>query len=209
MINVTTCMLGAMFQANCYLAVNENNEAFAVDIGGDGSVLLERLEKNGIKLRMILLTHGHFDHIRGVAEVAEKTGAPVYIHSADAVMLTDADASLAKFVGGAPFRAVQNFTEVSDGDVIDFCGTQIRVIHTPGHTKGCVCYVAEDIIFSGDTLFCGSVGRTDFPGGNHGEILDSLEKLAKLASEKEYRVYPGHEELTTLSREIKYNPYFR
>lgn len=209
MINVNTYMLGSMFQANCYVAVNENSEAFAVDIGGDASVLTERLEKNGIKLKMILLTHGHFDHIRGVAETAEKTGASVYIHSADSVMLKDADASLARFVGGSEFREVAEFNEVSDGDVIDFCGQKIKVMHTPGHTEGSVCYIIDDMIFSGDTLFCNSVGRTDFPGGSHRKLLESLKKLSAISSEGEYKVYPGHEEITTLSREIKYNPYFR
>lgn len=209
MIKVTTCMLGPEFQANCYLAVNENNEAFAVDIGGDGAEFLRRLEKNGITLRMILLTHGHYDHIRGVAEVSEKTGAPVYIHSEDSVMLTDPKASLAAFVGGGQFRTADSFTEVADGDTIDFCGEEIKVLHTPGHTRGSVCFVTGDMIFSGDTLFEGSVGRTDFPGGSHAELLRSLEKLALLGKSGEYRVYPGHNDITTLSREIEYNPYFR
>jgi len=209
MINVSTYMLGAMFQANCWLGVNENNEAFAVDIGGDPDVMLERLEKNGISLKMILLTHGHFDHIRGVAKVAEKTGAKVYIHSEDAVMLSDPKASLADFVGGMEFEPVKDFTEVSDGDAIDFCGTEIKVLHTPGHTKGGVCFIMDDIIFSGDTLFCGSVGRTDFPGSSFSEMRRSLQKLVKLGEERDYRVYPGHEETTTLRTEIEYNPYIR
>lgn len=209
MIDVSIWMLGSMFQANCYVAVNEKNEGFAVDIGGDPDVFMERLEKKGIALKMILLTHGHFDHIRGVAAVAEKTGARVYIHSEDAGMLKDSEASLARFVGGMEYVPVNEFTEIKDGDVIDFCGESVKVIHTPGHTKGCVCYLIDDIMFSGDTLFCGSAGRTDFPGGSRREILESLKKLAALADDHDYRVFPGHEEITLLSDEIKYNPFFR
>ena len=133
-------MFGYFFQANSYIGVNEKGEAFAVDIGGEAERFLKYLEENDLKLKMILLTHGHFDHIRGVAEVAENTGAKVYIHSEDASMLTDPEASLARFVGGTEFKAWNDFTEVKDGNVIDFDGTAIKVIHTPGHTKGSVCY---------------------------------------------------------------------
>ena len=208
MIKLSSHMFGYFFQANSYIGVNEKGEAFAVDIGGEAERFLKYLEENDLKLKMILLTHGHFDHIRGVAEVAENTGAKVYIHSEDASMLTDPEASLARFVGGTEFKAWNDFTEVKDGNVIDFDGTAIKVIHTPGHTKGSVCYVYDDVILSGDTLFRGSVGRTDFPGGSHSEILKSLDKLSALADNGDYKVYPGHNEETTLSDEMKYNPYF-
>ena len=209
MINISSHTFGFFFQANSYIGVNENGEAFAVDIGGDSERFLKFLEENGLTLKMILLTHGHFDHIRGVADVSEKTGAKVYIHSDDAVMLTDPEACLSRFVGGMEFKPVNDFVTVSDGDVLDFCGNEIKVIHTPGHTPGGVCYIVDDAMFSGDTLFCGSIGRTDFPGSSHAQMLDSLDKLAELGKNADYHVYPGHNEETTLSREIKYNPYFR
>ncbi|MBR6835142.1 MAG: MBL fold metallo-hydrolase, partial [Oscillospiraceae bacterium] len=134
MIKISSHTFGFFFQANSYIGVNEKGEAFAVDIGGDSERFLKFLEENGLTLKMILLTHGHFDHIRGVADVSEKTGAKVYIHSDDAVMLTDPEACLSRFVGGMEFKPVNDFVTVSDGDVLDFCGTEIKVIHTPGHT---------------------------------------------------------------------------
>ncbi len=209
MIKVTSHTFGPYFQACCYIAVNENGDAFAVDIGGDAERFLKYTEENGISLKKIFLTHGHFDHMAAVADVAEKTGAEVYIHSEDAVMLGSAEASLADFVGGQAFKPVTAFTEVSDGDVIDFCGTPVRVMHTPGHTKGGVCYITENIMFSGDTLFRDSIGRTDFPGSSFDQMRKSLAKLAELGREGDYVVYPGHNEETTLSRELEYNPYLR
>ena len=155
---------------------------------------------------MILLTHGHYDHIRGVPEVAEKTGAKVYIHSEDAVMLTDPEASLARFVGGTEFKPTAEFTEIKDGDVIDFDGTAIKVIHTPGHTKGSVCYVFDDVILSGDTLFRGSVGRTDFPGGSAKEMQASLKKLKERIPDDAY-VLPGHMNTSVMANEKRFNPF--
>lgn len=209
MIKVESMVLGSCFQSNCYLGVNENREAFAVDIGGEASVLLKYLEDNGITLKKIFLTHGHYDHTRGVAETAEKTGAEVYIHAEDEIMMTDADASLSSFVGADVFNSIEKYNIVNDGDTIDFCGETVRVLHTPGHTRGCVCYIINDMIFSGDTLFCGSIGRTDFPGSSFNDMRISLQKLVKLSDEKDYEVYPGHNEITTLRHEEKYNFYLR
>lgn len=209
MIKVESMVLGSCFQSNCYLGVNENREAFAVDIGGEASVLLKYLEDNGITLKKIFLTHGHYDHTRGVAETAEKTGAEVYIHAEDEIMMTDADASLSSFVGADVFNSIKKYNIVNDGDTIDFCGETVRVLHTPGHTRGCVCYIINDMIFSGDTLFCGSIGRTDFPGSSFNDMRISLQKLVKLSDEKDYEVYPGHNEITTLRHEEKYNFYLR
>lgn len=209
MIKVELLTLGSCFQSNCYIGVNENNEAFAVDIGGEASVLLRYLESNGIVLKKIFLTHGHYDHTRGVAETAEKTGAEVYIHADDAVMLTDADASLSRFVGADRFNAIEKYNIVNDGDTIDFCGNSVRVLHTPGHTRGGVCYIIDDMIFSGDTLFCGSIGRTDFPGSSFNDMRISLQKLVRLSEEKDYEVFPGHNEITKLRHETEYNIYLR
>lgn len=209
MIKVESLVLGSCFQSNCYIGINENNEAFAVDIGGEASVLLKYLEDNNITLTKIFLTHGHYDHIRGVAETAEKTGAEVYIHADDEIMMTDADASLARFVGADTFNAIEKYNIVNDGDILDFCGNTVRVLHTPGHTPGCVCYIFDEMIFSGDTLFCGGIGRTDFPGSSSADMRVSLQKLAKLGEEKDYEVFPGHDEITKLSHELKYNIYLR
>lgn len=209
MLTVYSLLLGKEFQSNCYVAENENKEAFAVDIGGDPDELLKFIKQNGLTLKKILLTHGHYDHFRGVAAVAENTGAEVFIHMEDEKMLTNAKESLAPFIGAKDFEPVSTYTLLNDGDIIDFSGTQIKVIHTPGHTRGGVCYVCEDKIFSGDTLFNMSIGRTDFPGGDHSTLLRSLGKIAALSGEKDYEIYPGHDRKTTLSYEMRHNPYMR
>ena len=206
MIDVTPLLLGSFFQANCYLAVNENREAFAVDIGGDADILIRRLERDCITLKKILLTHGHYDHIRGVALAAEKTGAEVFIHEEDKVMLTSEGASLARFVGTDQFTPVEKFNVVKDGDIISFGETEIKVLHTPGHTKGSVCFIADDMIFSGDTLFCSSIGRTDFPGGSFRDLSDAIHtKLFVLPDETQ--VLPGHMGLTSIGFEKENNPF--
>ena len=156
------------------------------------------------KLRYILLTHGHFDHISGVKALKEDFGGDVVIHREDAGCLYDKSKSLAsKFF--FPQHDVTADVLVDDGQRLPFGEGEIEVIHTPGHTKGSVCYTIEDIMLSGDTLFKSSIGRTDFPGGSFEEIKASLKKLAAL--EKNYTVYPGHDVSTTLEREKKYNPY--
>lgn len=193
--------------ANCYLLWH-NGECFAVDPADDGPILA-LLEKEGLKLTHILLTHGHFDHVMGVAALCEKTGATVCIQEEDADMLLNPEGSLAGLMGVRvpPVRADRL---VQDGDVLSCAGFDVRVLHTPGHSPGCVCYVieAERILFSGDTLFRLSVGRSDFPGSDEAALRHSIaEKL--FALEGEYTVYPGHMRSTTLDFERARNPFIR
>lgn len=209
MLRVQSVRLGMDFQSNCYVISNDSGEAAAVDIGGNPDEMIKFLDKNNFSLKKILLTHGHYDHFRGVAAVAEKTGAEVYIHQEDAIMMTHSGKSLATYVSSEDFEPVNEYTVIKDGDTIEFSGVPIRVLHTPGHTKGGVCYICEDKIFSGDTLFRRSIGRTDFPGGSYDELIDSLSKLSELIKENDYIVFPGHETATTLSYEIENNPYMR
>ncbi len=206
---VYSLVLGTKFQANCYVAENDNKEAFAVDIGGEPQELITFLRQNDLTLKKIFLTHGHYDHFYGVAEVARQTGAEVYIHQEDAQMLGSDLKSLAAFIGNDEFYPVEKYTIVNDGEVIDFCRTPVKVVHTPGHTDGSVCYICEDKMFTGDTLFRLSAGRTDFPGGSQTKLRNSLAILKKLGQDKDYEVYPGHESKTTLSYEIKHNQYMR
>ncbi len=206
---VYSIRLGEAFQSNCYVVENDNKEAIAFDIGGDAQEFMKFLKQNDLVLKKILLTHGHFDHIMGVSEVASLTGAEVYIHREDELMLTDAKVNLSSFMGENAFKKVENYTVVSDGEVIEFGDASVKVFHTPGHTRGSVCYICEDMIFSGDTLFRRSIGRTDFPGGSYNTIINSLKKIKKLADTADYKIYPGHEQTTTLSDEIKNNMYMR
>lgn len=194
-------------RSNCYIAETAPGRCVAVDIGGDSRILIEFLRMKKLTLSKILLTHGHFDHTGGVQKVAEATGAEVYIHESDAHMLSNSAASLLDMMSFlTDFDPVKDYTVVTGDCYINDGDLTFRVLHTPGHSGGSVCYICEDTIFSGDTLFCCSIGRTDFPGSNNHEMKNSLSLLYDL--EGDYRVMPGHNEQTTLEYERKSNPYF-
>ena len=196
MLNVTRLPLG-VYQTNCYIIREKNAASCCVlDPGGEGKKVLEYLKNHDLTLDAVLLTHGHFDHVGAVRELAEATGCKVYLCPEDLTMPE-------KYTAGKLC-----YTDTyGEGDVLHFAGLTIRVLHTPGHTPGSVCLIAEDSMFSGDTLFAGSCGRTDLPGGDHGAILASLRRLDGL--EEDYTVYPGHSGSTTLSREKQYNPFIK
>lgn len=192
-------------QNNCYLVVDEKTNCSAlVDCTEFSQKMLDFIGETDLKY--IFLTHGHFDHITGVKGVKEKYGARVVISHEDAPMLSSAKLSLAAFCGGE-----QNIVEpdilVSDGDVVKLNDIELKVISTPGHTKGGVCYLVGDYIFTGDTLFFCSCGRTDFPGGSSQEIIASLKKIAAL--DGDLKVMPGHDRLSNLNFERENNPYMK
>ena len=186
--------------ANNYL-LTDGDEAVLIDCSAFEPKILEELK--GKTLKYILLTHGHFDHILGINKMREKTGAKVLVHEADVERIKESP-KMMLYMGmtGIQEQKVDEF--LTDGQVIKFGNTEIKVIFTPGHTQGGVCYMVDDKLFSGDTLFRGSCGRCDLPGGNFLQIKDSIQKiLFKL--DDNTTVYPGHGETTTIGYEKKFN----
>ena len=200
-----TVIPGGMMETNCYLITEEQEGISALVDPGFISRPLEDAVKAAGKVSAILLTHGHFDHISGVKHFQEMTGAKIYISSEDAAFLSDASLNLSGMLSPAPLGPVAADVELKDGDEIKLGGAAFRVLLTPGHTRGGCCYLAPGAIFTGDTLMCGSVGRTDFPTGSFPELLTSLKKLASLQGD--YTIYPGHGPTTTLAAERRGNPY--
>ena len=197
-----------MFAVNCYIIISETGNAVIIDAPEGADNILSEIEKNGGKLKKILLTHGHCDHIDSLAEIAEKTGAEVYIHTFDAPKLTDSHMNLSNYFADYYEKPVDHYDKaitVSDGDIITQDELNFKVLHTPGHTSGCVCYIIDDVMFSGDTLFRDSIGRTDMPDGNYSVLAKTLSMLSEI--ETDHRVLPGHNEETTLSREKAHNPF--
>ena len=194
-----------MVGTNSYY-VNYNDEGYLIDAPDGIGKWTRELKVEGYPLSHILLTHGHFDHIIGARDTKAKYGAKVVISSEDKPMLSSSKLSLAAFCN-APQNDVEADVVVADGDEITLGDTVIKVMSTPGHTLGSVCYIAENSIFSGDTLFYCSCGRTDFPSGSPEQMMSSLQKLKAL--DGDYKVYTGHNNLTTLDFERKNNPYMK
>ena len=196
--------LGAL-RANCYIVPLGNGECVVIDIGGHPRTLLSFLREQNLTLRAILLTHGHFDPIGGVEEVREETNCDVFIHENDERMLSDINLNLGTTFNYFVFHPVKRYTTIKDNDILEFENLKFKVLHTPGHTKGSVCFVCDDCIFSGDTLFRLSIGRTDFENGSMSEMTQSLKRLSAL--EGDFRVMPGHMEESTLGFERANNPF--
>lgn len=186
--------------ANNYLLA-DNDEAVLIDCSEAKPEVLSALE--GKKLKFILLTHGHFDHVLGVNEMREKTGAKVLINKEDVVRMNESADIMRTFgVQGVETPKADDF--LNDGDTLKFGNTEIKVIATPGHTQGCVCYLIDGKLFSGDTLFKESVGRCDLPGGNFQKLSDSVKNRLFTLDDNTI-VYPGHGPETTIGHEKKYN----
>ena len=196
-----------MIQTNCYFMINrDTGKGLVIDPGDEPERLAREITREGCAAEAILLTHGHFDHVMGVEKLRAETGAKVYIHETDRRTVEE---TVSQPMMGFQPSSVPVDVWLTGEPVLELAGFRIQVFLTPGHTRGGVCYYFENerVLFSGDTLFCGSIGRTDFPGGSYSALIRSVqEKLFPLPDET--RVYPGHEETTTIGFERKYNPFF-
>lgn len=196
MIHIDTLCLGS-YATNCYIVREANcNRCVVIDPGYNPEQILSFVADKGLSVEAILLTHGHFDHVGGVKQLAADTDCRVY--------LCENELSLPTMMTSGGLYHTHTYGEA---DTLNLAGLTFHVMHTPGHTPGSVCLIAEDAMFSGDTLFAGSCGRVDFPGSSVEDMRASLARLQAL--EEDYRVYPGHCESTILSREKAYNPYLK
>ena len=196
-----------MIGVNCYLlACPETKEALIIDPGEGAEKLLKEIEREQCQLRYIINTHGHYDHIGANGQLKKQTGAKILIHAADAEMLTEGRRNLSIFSDSQVLQGPAADQLLGEGDLIKVGKTIcLQVIHTPGHSPGSIALYQEGHLFSGDTLFATSIGRTDLPGGSTEAIMDSINKLIILPEET--KVYPGHSGLSTIGEIMINNPY--
>ncbi|MCR5346975.1 MAG: MBL fold metallo-hydrolase [Fretibacterium sp.] len=200
--------LGALW-TNGYLFWDDDREAFFVDPGGDAAEVLTFVNEQGLKLRKVLLTHGHLDHFAGLHSLEPVVGNEIYVGHGDAARLRNPAQALQDLLG-IQCEPITDFQELREGDILHVGGITIQVMETPGHTEGGVCYLIEDadekLLASGDTLFAQSVGRTDLEGGDQAVLEASLRRLAALPDN--LSVLPGHGPETSIGEERKRNPYW-
>lgn len=192
---------------NCYFLVNtDTKEMMIVDPGGDAPILKSRIAEMDLKPAAILLTHAHYDHAHHAKILKDTYQIPIYIHEAEKQTLTDVRMNVSAMFGKPETYEADVF--LKDGQAFTLAGFEIVTLHTPGHTPGGACYYFKDqkVLVSGDSLFCGSVGRTDFPGGSMSSLVRSLKEKVMVLP-RDTQVLPGHMMRTTIGQECEYNPY--
>lgn len=187
-------------ETNCYIVSDETTKDCAViDPGDDGSLIMDYIEENGLKCRCLFLTHAHFDHIGAVNDLLEETDAVLYMNKKDVGIPIGGN--------GMVFNPPRDTRYYKEGDVVTVGALDFKVMETPGHTPGGVCLICQDALFSGDTLFKDSCGRTDFAASSTDDMMASLKRIGELPGD--YEVYPGHMFTTTLDRERRFNYFLR
>ncbi len=203
---IKTLTLGA-FASNNYLVIcEETGDAALIDAGGDYEATMQEVRQNKADLKYVFHTHGHLDHIAGDVDLKAKAGVLIYIHKDDQFLVDSLKDQLMMF--GLPDMEIPVIDKhVEDGQVLEVGNLKFRVIHTPGHSPGGVCYLVDNVLFSGDTLFNGSVGRTDLPGGSYEQLGESITKKL-FALKEDIAILPGHGPATTIEHEREHNPFF-
>lgn len=200
-MNIQTVVVGAL-EENCYI-LTHNGEAAVIDPGAQADVIINEIEKSNAQIKMILLTHGHFDHIGAVSALARYSGTAVYIHTLDAPMLRDNSKNLS-YMNMEKVEPYNGEIPLLGGEILHLGGEEIKVHHTPGHSHGCVCYEFRDNLFGGDLLFKGSIGKFDRKDLH--THMNSLKYVMNNFDDR-VKVYPGHGEATTIGLERISNPY--
>jgi hydroxyacylglutathione hydrolase len=192
--------------ANCFIfGCKETKEAVVIDPGGDADRILFSLADSGLTVKYIINTHGHFDHVAANGKIKDATGADILIHPLDAPMLGSLSANAA-FFGISVENSPPCDQTIEEGDTVSFGKITLKVLHTPGHTPGGISLYTDKIVFVGDTLFSGSIGRTDFPGGDFNTLISSIRtKLFKM--DDDVRVFSGHGPETSIGSEKRFNPF--
>ena len=203
MIEIKT--IGSLF-TNTYIISNDNGDCILIDPGMGYNKIINYV-KNNYNVKAILLTHAHIDHMDGIQYFLD---VPLYLHTKEYDNFFDSEASLYDMFGRiCPFNEeMLDIRKVNHGDILNIIGFNIKVLYTPGHTNGSVCYLIDDNLFSGDTLFRGTCGRCDFPNGSQSDMLKSLNYLVDNL-DPNIKVYPGHNDMTTIGEEKEYNPYIK
>ena len=200
------------FASNCYIVgADSNKDGMIVDPGAEANRILERIKDLGLKVKVVVLTHGHIDHITALKEVKEATGAEVAVHESESLHGGRGGVlnSVLGFMSGLSFSPPPPpDRSLKGGDSIDIGDLHFLVLHTPGHSPGGICLLGEGVVFTGDTLFNFGIGRTDFPGCSHSQIMDSIHTKLMVLPDTTV-VYPGHGPQTTIGTEREWNPFLR
>jgi len=192
-------------QVNCFIIADDvSKEAVVIDPGDEPDMILDILKKNGLTIQYIICTHGHFDHVGAVSDIKKETGAKVALHK-DELKIYSAALDMAAFWGYDIERPPEPDMLLTDGDAVEFGGIRLNVLHTPGHSPGCICLYGDGIVITGDTIFAGSVGRTDLYGGDEKKLKESFKRLMSLP--ENIRVLPGHGPETSIAREKRENMF--
>jgi len=204
-MQIETLAVGPL-QVNCFIvACEKTRETLVVDPGDEAERILQRLQENDLQLKIVVNTHGHFDHIGGNRRLVEASGAELLIHQADLPVLRRAREHAAIY-GMSVTPSPEPTRLLAGGETIEVGEMSLQVLHTPGHSPGGICLLGEGHLFVGDTLFAGSVGRTDLPGGDHDTLIDGIRRQLLILPEATV-VHPGHGPDTTIGREKRVNPY--